>query len=255
MSTKENGGLAEPIGDRRFIGAIDSAVVGPDIICLMAPMVGHTTCRGGTGRDTMGKRTIASTLSASVAAIALLMLVSSGTAAAGKGADDFIRTVGQQAIDSLTGKELSDDQRQARFRAILNRTFEVPLIARFTLGRFWRRISEKQRKEFVSLFEDFIVKAYARRFRDYNGETFTVGKVRQINESDALVQSELAMKEGRKIAVYWRVRGKSDFKIIDIIVEGVSMVITQRDEFSAIVSRNGGKIDGLLTALRKMTGK
>ncbi len=203
----------------------------------------------------MSKRTVASKICSAVTAIAMLMLVSAGTAAAGEGADDFIRTVGQQAIDSLTGKELLDEQRQDHFRAILNRTFEVPLIARFTLGRFWRRISEKQRKEYVGLFEDFIVKAYARRFRDYNGETFTVGKVRQINKSDALVQSELALKDGRKIAVYWRVRGKSDFKIIDIIVEGVSMVITQRDEFSAIVSRNGGKIDGLLTALRKKTGK
>ncbi len=203
----------------------------------------------------MSNRTIASSFFTAVAAIALLIVVSTGTAAAGKGADDFIRTVGQQAIDSLTGKELSDDQRQARFRAILVRTFEVPLIARFTLGRFWRRISEKQRKEYVGLFEDFIVKAYARRFRDYNGETFTVGKVRQINKSDALVQSELALKDGRKIAVYWRVRGKSDFKIIDIIVEGVSMVITQRDEFSAIIGRNDGKVEALLSALRKKARK
>ena len=203
----------------------------------------------------MSNRTIASSFFTAVAAIALLIVVSTGTVAAGKGADDFIRTVGQQAIDSLTGKELSDDQRRARFRAILNRTFEVPLIARFTLGRFWRRTSEKQRKEYVSLFEDFIVMAYAARFRNYSGETFTVGKVREVNESDALVQSEIALKDGRKIVVYWRVRGKSDFKIIDVIVEGVSMVITQRDEFSAIVSQNGGRIDGLLTALRKMTGK
>ncbi len=203
----------------------------------------------------MSNRTIASSLFSAVAAIALLIVVSTGTAAAGKGADDFIRTVGQQAINSLTGKELSDDQRQARFRAILNRTFEVPLIARFTLGRFWRRTSKKQRKEYVSLFEDFIVLAYAARFRNYSGETFTVGKVREVNESDALVQSEIALKDGRKIVVYWRVRGKSDFKIIDVIVEGVSMVITQRDEFSAIINRDGGKIDGLLSKLRKMTGK
>ena len=203
----------------------------------------------------MSKRAIAVSLSRAVAAFALLMLVSTGTAAAGKGADDFIRTVGQQAIDSLTGKDLSDDQRQARFRDILNRTFEVPLIARFTLGRFWRRISKQQRKEYIGLFEDFIVLAYTALFSNYSGESFTVGKVREVNKSDVLVQSELALKDRRKIVVFWRVRGKSDFKIIDVIVEGVSMVITQRDEFSAIIDQNGGKIDGLLAALRKKTGK
>jgi len=150
---------------------------------------------------------------------------------------------------------LSDDQRQAGFRTILKRNFELPLFARFTLGRFWRRASETQRKEFVGLFEDYLVQIYAALFRDYNGESFTVGKVREINKSDVAVKSSVTLNDGQKIEVYWRVRGKDDPKIIDVIVEGVSMVITQRDEFSAIISQNGGKLDGLLTALRKKTGK
>ena len=201
----------------------------------------------------MDRRMTALSLRAPVAAIALLIMTAAGAAADGKGADIFIQKVGQQAIDSLTGKDVDDAERQARFRKILNQTFEVPLIARFTLGRFWRRTSEEQRKEYVGLFEDFIVKAYAARFRDYSGETFTVGKVREIDERDALVQSEITLKDGRRIVVYWRVRGNSEFKIIDVIVEGVSMAITQRDEFAAIINQNGGKVDGLLTTLREKT--
>lgn len=201
----------------------------------------------------MDRRMTALSLRAPVAAIALLVMAATGAAADGKGADKFIERVGQQAIDSLTGKDVDDAERQARFRKILNQTFEVPLIARFTLGRFWRRTSEEQRKEYVGLFEDFIVKAYAARFRDYSGETFTVGKVREIDERDALVQSEITLKDGRRIVVYWRVRGNSEFKIIDVIVEGVSMAITQRDEFAAIINQNGGKVDGLLTTLREKT--
>jgi phospholipid transport system substrate-binding protein len=203
----------------------------------------------------MSRRTISSTLYAAITAIALLMVIGTGTAAADKGADEFIRTVGQQAIDSLTGEDLSDDQRQARFRVILNRRFGVPLIARFALGRYWRRTSEEKRKEYVGLFEDFVVLAYATLFRDYNGESFTVGTVREINKSDSLVKSEVGLKDGRKIAVHWRVRDKDEFKIIDVIVENVSMVITQRDQFAAIISQNGGTIDGLLRELRKKTRK
>ncbi len=203
----------------------------------------------------MSKRHIAPNLIRSLVAFTLILVTSHGTAATAKEPDVFIRTVGQQAIDSLTGKEMSDAQRQDGFRAILNRTFEVPLIAKFTLGRYWRRASEEQRTEYVRLFEDFIVQAYAARFKDYSGEAFTVGKVRDVDERDVLVQSQLVLKDGRTIVVYWRVRGKTEPKIIDVIVEGVSMAITQRDEFSAIINQNGGKIDGLLSALRKKTGK
>lgn len=203
----------------------------------------------------MSNRTVIPKIFAAVAAIALLMLVSNGATAAGKGADEFIRTVGQQAISSLTSKELSDVQRQARFRKILNRTFNVPLIARFTLGRFWRRANKEQREEYVGLFEDFIVLAYAMRFKDYSGKVFTVGKVRQINERDSLVQSELALKDGREIVMHWRVRGDDELRIIDVIVEGVSMAITHRDEFSSVINQKGGKIDELLIMLRKKTKK
>ena len=203
----------------------------------------------------MSKWLIASRFRFSVGIIVLLAALNAGPATAGKDADDFIKTVGQQAIDSLTGKDLTDEQRRAGFRAILTRRFELPLIARFTLGRHWRKASEAQRKEYVGLFEDYIVQAYATLFRDYNGESFSVGEGRKINETDVAVKSELSLKDGRKIDVYWRVRSKSEFKIIDVVIVGVSMVITQREEFSAIINSNGGTLDGLLTALRKKTRK
>ncbi len=188
-------------------------------------------------------------------AIFLLAASHAVVAADNRTPDEFIRAVGQEAITSLTGKELTDKQRQEGFRTILVRTFEVPLIARFTLGRFWRRASEQQQKEFVRLFEDFVVQAYAARFKDYSGHTFTVGKVREIDERDSYVQSTLALKDGRNIAVLWRVRGKSDPKIIDVVVEGVSMAITQRDEFASIINQKGGKVEGLIAALREKTAK
>ena len=171
-------------------------------------------------------------------------------------ADDFIREVGNEAIQSLTDKTLDDQQRKDRFREILNRTFKIKLIARFTLGhRYWRRATEEQKKEFVALFEDFVVLAYAARFRGYSGDNFSVGKVRDINKYDKLVYSKLVLKDGSNIPVLWRVRGGDSFKVIDVLVEGVSMAITQRDEFAAIINQRGGKIEGLLAALRKKTSQ
>ena len=169
-------------------------------------------------------------------------------------ASDFIRKVGQNAINSLTNKEVTQAKREVLFRKILHQTFDLKLIARFALGRFWRRASRAQQKEYINLFEDFIVKAYAARFADYKWGNFIVGKVRNINDRDDLVQSEVVLENGRKILVHWRVRNGKSLKIIDVLVEGVSMGITQRDQFAAIINQNGGKIDGLLSALHKKMG-
>jgi phospholipid transport system substrate-binding protein len=203
----------------------------------------------------MKYRAVTSGIFSTVMILAALIMISSGSAIAGKGAGDFVRSVGQQALNSLTSKELTDDQRRDRFRVILNQSFGLPLIARYTLGRYWRKASAEQRKEYTGLFEEYIVRTYTALFRNYNGQTLSVGKVTEINKSDVAVKSELAQNDGEKIVVYWRVRGKSDLKIIDVNVEGVSLVITQRDEFSSIIKRNGGTVEGLLTALRKKMKK
>ena len=171
-------------------------------------------------------------------------------------ADAFIRQVCEEAIQSLTNKNLSDRERQQRFRSILNRTFNIKLIARFTLGyRNWRRATKHQREEYVRLFKEFIVQAYAARFKNYRGEKFFVGKVREINNRDKLVHSALTLKDGRKIPVHWRVRSGEDYKIIDVLVENVSMAITQRDEFAAIIKQKNGEVEELLAALRHKTAR
>jgi phospholipid transport system substrate-binding protein len=167
----------------------------------------------------------------------------------------FIKNIGQQAISSLTGKSLSDEERQAGFRKIFRRAFDVPTIARFSLGRYWRKASEEERKEYVILFEDFIVQAYAHRFKDYSGETFKVGKVQKINDSDQLVLSELLRPQGPPVQVHWRVRGSGNLRVVDVVVEGISMGITQRAEFASVIRNNGGKIASLLAALRNKTRK
>jgi len=167
------------------------------------------------------------------------------------GPEQFIRMVGEEAINALTDRNISTQKRKTRFRKILNRTFEVKFIARFALGRYWRRANKNQRSEYIYLFEEFIVQSYANLFKDYSGETFNVSKVRGISEIDNLVQSEVFLKDGRKVRVSWRVRGSKTFKIVDVMIEGVSMALTQRDEFAAIISQNNGNIEGLLSALRQ----
>jgi len=168
-------------------------------------------------------------------------------------ADEFIRQVGNEAIQALTDQALDDSQRKEKFRKILDRAFRIKLIARFTLGRYWRHATKEQREEYAALFENFVIQAYQARFKDFSGENFTVGTVLDVNAHDKLVNSKLILQDGATIPVRWRVRNRNGFKVIDVMVEGVSMALTQRDEFAAIIQQRGGKVEGLLAALRKKT--
>jgi len=192
----------------------------------------------------------------SVAILAGLALSATAAPAAASmaGADTFVRNMGKEAIDSLTSKTLSDHEREARFRSIFERSFDIPVIARATLGQYWRIATPDQRKEYVTLFEDFVVQAYAARFKDYSGEAFKVGQSRALNDRETLVTSEIIRANDQPpVKVQWRLRGNSDYKVIDVIVEGISMLITHRDEFAAVIQQNGGKVEGLLADLRKKT--
>jgi len=169
--------------------------------------------------------------------------------------DEFIRTLSKNAITSLSTTSISETEREKRFRELFIENFDVPAIARFVLGLYWPRATEAQRKEYTQLFEDFIVKAYAKRFADYSGEGFKTGNTTKVGGNDAVVTSLIKSNDGSPPArVDWRVRADdSHYKIVDVSVEGISMMVTHRDEFSAVIKNNGGTIAGLIDALKKKT--
>ncbi len=189
-------------------------------------------------------------------AVLVLALSLTSARAIAAGADDFVRAAGEKTFQSLAD-DMTDEQRTARFRKILTETFDLPTIARFTLGRYWRRASKEQRVEYVKLFEEFIVQAYSHRFKDLSGRTFTVNQSRKLNARDQLVLSEIEIEKGKPpVRVNWRVRLRDKaYRVIDVVVEGVSMSVTQRAEFAAVIRRSGGKLEGLLDALRRKTGQ
>lgn len=187
--------------------------------------------------------------------VAAVLLVPFARPAVAGGAEAFIQSTADKVFTSYTG-EITDEQRAKAFREILTATFELRTIARFTLGRYWRAASSGQRKEYRRLFEDFLVLAYANRFRDLGGVKLRIASVRSINKRDQLVQSEVDPGGGRPpIRIGWRVRETAQgLRIVDVIVDGISMSITQRDQFAAAIRSSGGKIAGLLAMLRDKTG-
>lgn len=165
----------------------------------------------------------------------------------------FIEQLGASTIEQLTGPGIAQDERKSRFRALLNDNFDMPAIAKFTLGRYWRSATEAQRSEFVQLFEDFIVQSYAVRFGDYSGDNFKVLGAANDQDGVTVVRSKIERGGAEPIRLDWRLKPRGDsYVIIDIIAEGVSMAVTQRSEFASVIQSKGG-LDGLLEALREKT--
>lgn len=164
----------------------------------------------------------------------------------------FIEKMGDNAVGFLEDDTLTQADKKAQFRTLLNRNFDMPTIARFALGRYWNTATNAQREVYLDLFEDMIVRVYSQRFGDYNGENFNVSGFRDTGKNDSLVTSHIITNQGSKIQVDWRVREKDgSMKVIDVIIEGVSMSLTQRSDFSSVIQRGGGNIQVLIDHLKK----
>lgn len=169
-----------------------------------------------------------------------------------EGAKNMITAMTQKGVSFLGDTSLNDDQRAAEFRKLLNESFDMAAIGRFALGRNWKTATPAQQSEYQKLFKEMIVKTYSRRFKEYNGQKVEVKSVRADGATDAIVSSVIIPPSGPEVAVDWRVRQVGGgYKVVDILVEGVSMALTQRSDFSSVIQRGGGNIDVLLEQLRQ----
>ncbi|MCH8998234.1 MAG: ABC transporter substrate-binding protein [Proteobacteria bacterium] len=193
---------------------------------------------------------------AAVAAILLLAVAGPRPAAAAEPGDPaaFVRHFTERAMAVLADESLAGAQRERAFRRLLTAGFDIKTVGRFVLGRYWRKATEAERAEYGRLFEDLIVATYARQLLSYAGETLKVEGVRQQDGKSALVASRLLRAEGEPIRLDWRLLRRGDtWRIVDVVVEGMSMALSQRSEFKAVIRGNGGHVEALLEKLREKT--
>jgi len=164
----------------------------------------------------------------------------------------FVQKLGDKTIEVLSNKSYSDDDRLAHYRELLREGFAVNTIGRFALGRHWRTASPESRQEYLALFQEFVLDTYSKRLDGFSGQTFTVIETRKIDERDSIVLTEIGSVNGPPIRVDYRVRSHEGvLQIVDVLVEGISLIVTQRSEFASVLSRDG--LDGLLEKLRAYT--
>jgi len=169
------------------------------------------------------------------------------------GAKKFIGDLASQAITSMTTKGLAVSERTQNFRKLFIGSVDLPTIGKFALGRHWRTATPEQQREFLGLFEDMLVLTWSARFKDAADHvTFQVVDAKSDADQGIIVESRILREKQEPVSVLWRLRtNEGSFRVIDLIVEGTSMLVEYREEYASVINQNGGKIEGLLDALRK----
>ena len=171
-------------------------------------------------------------------------------------ADRIIQS--QQLVENLYNdlvatsmKELSIDEQSIELKKLFQKYVDIPIIARAVLGKSWGQANSDQRKQFINLFKTYVSHKYGRQFSEFKGTTLKIVKSRDTQTKAGVLVSTVVMVPGNpSLKVVWQVSdGSGLLKIIDLRVEGVSMLSTERQEFRSKLKKFGGSIDGLIQGL------
>ncbi len=168
----------------------------------------------------------------------------------------MVERLGGTAVMILADPAVDPEKRTQKFADLFARGFDLPLVARIVLGRYWRTATPEQQTEYVRLFEDYVIRTYAARLNSYAGQTLRITGANPISDSETMVSSVIEQPQGEPVKVDWRVLDRGgELKIVDVLVEGVSMAISQRSEFGSVIAQNGGDVEALLVRLRAQNSK
>ena len=191
----------------------------------------------------------------SIAAFALaLALVAPAALRADDGAETmtgarrFVEDLGHRTTAVLAARPGDGQTHHEALKVLVREGFDLELMGRFVLGNFWRTASARQREEFQDLFAERLLKGYARRLETYRTESLTLVDSRPVGKRDVLVETRVDSTDGQ-LVMGWRVRpGTDGHRIVDVTVNGISLALTERQEFSSAAKSLG--VEGLLEVLR-----
>ena len=170
---------------------------------------------------------------------------------------DFIQTTVDEASKILSD-EITNDQKIDKLKSIAQNTVDVKGIGFYTLGKYRKNLTEEQKEKYLELFERYFLKSFSSRLLEYTDPQINVDSQEILNENYTIVNSTLKGTDQRpEIKIDWRVYTKNTKKplIRDLIIEGLSLARTQKEEFASIINSNDGNIDALFKTLEEFIKK
>ena len=172
-------------------------------------------------------------------------------------AEDFIKSTTTKGVEDIINANISDVEKDKRFFELLDGALDMEFIGQFVLGRNWRTATQIQRDDFIKVYRDLNIKTWSKRFNEFKGKNFVFkGSTPSSSKGQVFVNTEGPMDQGAPAKVLWRVREKNgDCKIVDIIIEGVSLAQASRSEYTSFIKNNPGGLDALIKDLNDKLSK
>ncbi len=170
-----------------------------------------------------------------------------------KSASEFITSLSNEASNILSGK-LSDDEKIIRLKEIGERSVDIKGVGFYTLGKYRKTLTDDQKKQYEELFKAYFLKSFSGRLVGYSDAKIAVISEEIKNEKYTIVYSKLiGTSERPEIKIDWRVYTKNPENplVRDLVIEGLSLARTQKEEFNSIISNNDGSIEALFENLNK----
>ena len=167
--------------------------------------------------------------------------------------DVFVQSTVNRASQVLSDN-LSKEQKINKLRSIAEETVDIEGIGMYTLGSYRKTLNEDQKKEYKDLFYEYFLKTFSSRLAEYSNPEIQVNSKEKLNKNYTMVSSILVATEQRpEIQINWRIYTKNpeDLKIRDLVIEGLSLARTQKEEFNSIIANNDGNIEALFENLNK----
>lgn len=164
----------------------------------------------------------------------------------------MVKNVTKEGIEQIINSNSSAEEKDRVFRKLFTENLDLDFIGKYVLGRYWRTATPAQKKEFIELYKEFNVKTWSKRFDEFKGKEFIFdGTTPANNPNQVFVNTSVPMQEGKPASVKWRVNDvNGKLKIIDIIIENVSLAQTARNEYTSFIAKSPKGVEGLLENLR-----
>jgi phospholipid transport system substrate-binding protein len=171
---------------------------------------------------------------------------------------DFVNSISKRTLTIANEEQTSESSKEKELEALFKQVVDTRWIGKFSLGRYWRSASNEQRAKYLNLYSKFLTQNYVPNFKEYAGSELIIQNVSEIRRNEYLVQTLITENSGSiTVRIDYRLKkkggGAKDFIVFDIIAEGVSLITTQRSEFSSIIARSG--MDYLISMLENKVSK
>lgn len=171
--------------------------------------------------------------------------------------ENFVSDFAESAISILGDEGLNNNDKNIQFTDLVMSSIDMNLISKFVLSRYWKIASDQQKISYLNAFEEYFISSYANKLDQYSGEKIVIVSS-EAAKKFVIVKSNI-VRDGAdtlKIELNWRLLTRDDqTKIIDLSIEGISLIVAQREEFQSYLSNNNEDLDALINRLKSINAR